>query len=107
DESRFLGWITPNLDKFSASRAWLFSWLMPNKKYALNTNTNGEERAFVMTGQYESVFPFDIYPVFLLKAILTNDIEKMEHYGIYEVAPEDFALCEFVCTSKMDLQPVV
>ena len=105
-ESRFFGWITPNFDKLSASRT-MFSWLMPNKKYALDTALNGEDRAFVMTGQYEEVFPFDIYPVYLLKAILTEDIEKMENLGIFEVAPEDFALCEFVCTSKMQLQKMV
>ena len=85
----------------------MFSWLMPNKKYSLDTSLNGEDRAFVMTGQYEKVFPFDIYPVYLLKAILTEDIEKMENLGIFEVAPEDFALCEFVCTSKMQLQKIV
>ena len=105
-ESRFFGWITPNFDKLSASRT-MFSWLMPNKKYTLDTNLNGEDRAFVVTGQYEKVFPFDIYPVYLLKAILTQDIEKMENLGIFEVAPEDFALCEFVCTSKMQLQKIV
>lgn len=106
NESEFFGWLTPQLDKFSASRA-LFSWLQPGKKYRLNTNNNGEDRAFVVTGQYEKVFPFEIYPVFLLKSIMTNDIEKMEQLGIYEVAPEDFALCEFVCTSKMELQKTV
>lgn len=105
-ESRFFGWITPNFDKLSASRT-MFSWLMPNKKYTLDTNLNGEDRAFVVTGQYEKVFPFDIFPVYLLKAILTQDIEKMENLGIFEVAPEDFALCEFVCTSKMQLQKLV
>ena len=80
---------------------------MPNKRYDLNTNTNGEKRAFVVSGQYEQVFPFDIYPVFLLKAVITNDIDKMEQLGIYELAPEDFALCEYVCTSKIDVQSVV
>ena len=70
----------------------------------MDTNTNGEERAFVVTGELEKVFPFDIYPVQLLKAIITNDIENMENLGIYEVAPEDFALCEYVCTSKIDIQ---
>lgn len=106
DESRFLGWLTPNFDKFSMSRSF-FSWLSPNKKYALNTCMNGEDRAFVVTGQYEKVFPFDIYPVQLLKAIMTKDLENMENLGIYEVAPEDFALCEFVCTSKLPLQQTV
>jgi Na+-transporting NADH:ubiquinone oxidoreductase subunit A len=68
---------------------------------------NGEERAFVVTGEYEKVFPFDIYPVQLLKAILVEDIEKMEQLGIYEVAEEDFALCEVVCTSKIPVQETV
>lgn len=105
-ESRFFGWITPNFDKLSMSRT-MFSWLMPSKKYTLDTSLNGEDRAFVMTGQYEKVFPFDIYPVYLLKAIMTEDIEKMENLGIFEVAPEDFALCEFVCTSKIPSQKII
>lgn len=100
------GWMAPNFHKLSKSRTF-FSWLTPNKKYALNTNFNGEERAFVMTGQYEEVFPFDIYPVQLLKAVITNDFEKMENLGIYEVTPEDFALCEFVCTSKIESQKII
>jgi Na+-transporting NADH:ubiquinone oxidoreductase subunit A len=81
---------------------------MPKSKvYNIDTNLNGEERAFVVSGQYEKVFPFDIYPVHLIKSIITNDIEKMESLGIYEVAPEDFALCEFVCTSKINVQDIV
>ena len=77
------------------------------KEYAIDTNINGEERAFVVSGEYEKVFPFDIYPVYLIKSILANDIEAMENLGIYEVAPEDFALCEFVCTSKINVQQIV
>jgi Na+-transporting NADH:ubiquinone oxidoreductase subunit A len=100
------GWLSPGFDRLSASRAYP-SWLMPGKKYALDTNQNGEERAFVVTGQYEKVFPFDIYPVQLLKSVMVNDIELMEQLGMYEVAPEDFALCEFVCTSKIDSQRIV
>ena len=73
----------------------------------MDTNTHGEERPFVMTGQYEKVLPMNILPVFLLKAILAKDIEKMEQLGIYEVAEEDFALCEFVCTSKIDVQNII
>ena len=64
-------------------------------------------RAFVVSGQYEQVFPMDIYPVYLLKAILAQDIDRMEQLGIYEVAPEDMALCEFVCTSKTPVQQIV
>lgn len=100
------GWASPGLSTFSANRSFP-AWLMPGKKFAPDTNQNGEERAFVMSGQYEKVFPFDIYPVHLLKAILANDIEQMENLGLYEVAPEDFALCEFVCTSKIDSQRIV
>lgn len=85
----------------------LFSWLTPNKKYNLDTNVNGGQRAFVMTGEYEQVVPMDIYPVYLLKAILANDIDKMENLGIYEVIEEDFALCDFVCTSKIDAQQII
>ena len=100
------GWLSPGSKKLSASRAY-FSWLKPNKKYNLKTSLNGEERAFVVSGQYEKVFPFDIYPVQLVKAIMVNDITKMEQLGIYEVDPEDFALCEFVCTSKINSMEIV
>lgn len=103
---QFLGWIAPNLDKLSLSHSY-FSWLMPNKRYRLNTNTNGEERAYVVSGQYEDLLPMDIYPVHLIKSIMTNDIERMEQLGIYEVAPEDMALCEFACTSKTDVQKIL
>ena len=103
---QMFGWITPNLNKLSFSRA-LPSFLFPNKKYELTTSMNGEERAYVVSGQYEKFLPMDIYPVHLIKSILTNDIEKMEQLGIYEVAPEDFALCEFACTSKQEVQKIV
>lgn len=105
-EDEFLGWLLPKADKFSISRT-LPSWLLPNKKYELNTGMHGEERAFVVTGEYEKVFPFDIYPVQLLKAIMINDIELMENLGLYEVVEEDFALCEVVCTSKIPVQETV
>jgi Na+-transporting NADH:ubiquinone oxidoreductase subunit A len=101
------GWLSPGLNKFSMSRAYP-TWLMPKgKKYTLDTNQNGEDRAFVVSGQYEAVFPFDIYPVHLIKSIMVNDIDAMEKLGIYEVAPEDFALCEFVCTSKIPVQSII
>lgn len=106
DEPEFMGWISPGLQKFSMSRAY-FSWLQPNKTYNLDTNTHGEERPFVMTGQYEKVFPMDIFPVQLLKAAMIEDIELMENLGIYEVVEEDFALCEFVCTSKIESQKII
>ena len=110
NEPRFLltsGWLGLGLDRFSLSKSY-FTWLRPNsKEFTLDTNMGGEERAFVVTGEYEKVFPFDIYPVHLLKSILVNDIDSMEKLGIYEVAPEDFALCEYGCTSKIPVQQIV
>jgi Na+-transporting NADH:ubiquinone oxidoreductase subunit A len=106
DEPQFMGWLLPDSRKFSMSRTFL-SWLTPGKEYVLNTNKNGEERPFVVTGEYDKVFPFDIYPQQLLKAILVDDVDLMEKLGIYEVAEEDFALCEFVCTSKIDSQKII
>lgn len=106
DEYEFLGWALPGFNKMSVSRTF-FSWLHPNKSYKLSANLHGEKRAFVVTGEYDSVFPMDILPVQLLKAIMAKDIDKMEQLGIYEVAPEDFALCEFVCTSKIASQHIV
>lgn len=106
DQPEFLGWLLPGFSKLSLSRTY-FSWLFPKRRYDLNTNTHGEERAFVMTGQYDKVLPMNIYPVYLLKAILAKDIERMEALGIYEVAEEDFALCEFVCTSKIEVQRII
>ncbi len=102
----FLGWIMPRLKKFSVNRSY-FSWLFKNREYCLDSNINGGERAFIMSGEYDKVFPMDILPEFLIKAILAKDIDKMEQLGIYEVAPEDFALCEFVCTSKIETQRIV
>jgi Na+-transporting NADH:ubiquinone oxidoreductase subunit A len=102
----FFGWAAPGFDKFSLSRTF-FSWITPSKKYALTTNMHGEHRAFVVTGEYEKVFPMNIFPVHLLKAIHNGDIEQQENLGIYEVSPEDFALCEFVCTSKIESQAMV
>lgn len=98
------GWLGLGFDKFSNSRLFP-TFLMPkSKKFVLDTNTNGEERAFVVTGELDRVFPFDILPMQLVKAAITNDIDGMENLGIYEVAPEDFALCEYVCTTKIDIQ---
>lgn len=92
--------------KFSLSKSY-FSWLTPKKRYDMDTNLNGGKRAFVVTGLYEKVVPMDIYPVYLLKAILAEDIDKMEQLGIYEVIEEDFALCEYVCPSKIDVQNII
>ncbi len=102
----FLGWAAPGFNKFSASKLFP-SFLCPKKQYSLDTNYHGERRAFVVSGQYEKVFPMDIYPVYLLKACLAQDIDQMEQLGIYEVAPEDMALCEFVCTSKIPVQQIL
>jgi len=101
-----LGWIMPRFDKFSVSRTY-FSWLCPKKVYNLDTNLNGGERPFVVTGLYEQYLPMDIYPMYLLKAILAEDIDKMENLGIYEVVEEDFALCEFVDPSKIEMQQII
>lgn len=109
DNARFSfteGWMEPGFKKFSVSRTY-FSWLSPNKKRVIDTNSNGEERAFVVTGELEKVFPFDILPMHLTKACIYNDLDQMENLGIYEVAPEDFALCEFICTSKVNMQSVI
>lgn len=97
------GWLGPGFDKYS-SHMLFPTWLMKNKKYRLDTNMNGEERGFVVTGEMEKVMPLDILPMQLIKAVMTKDIDAMELLGIYEVAPEDFALCEYVCTSKIDIQ---
>jgi len=106
DHYDFLGWALPGLNKFSMSRTFL-AWITPNREFTMHTNLNGGKRAFVMTGQYEKVLPMDIYPMHLLKAILVEDIDKMENLGIYEIAEEDLALCEFVCTSKTEVQSIV
>ncbi len=106
DYFEFLGWAKIRPNKFSMSHAY-FSWLTPGKIYSPDTNINGEKRAFVMTGQYEKVLPMDIMPVLLLKAILAGDIDRMEKLGIYEVVEEDLALCEYVCTSKTEVQDIL
>ena len=107
DDYEFFGWNKPVFNKISQSRALTFSWLTPKKKYDLNTNTNGEHRAFVVTGSYENVFPLDIFPLQFLKACMYQDLDEMENLGGYEVAPEDFALTEFICVSKQPHQKIV
>ena len=107
DHYEIFGWAKPWRPKtFSISRTYL-SWMLPKKRYALDTNIHGGVRAFVMSDVYAKVLPMDIYPVYLLKAILAEDIDKMEALGIYEVIEEDFALCEFVCPSKIDIQEII
>jgi len=107
DDYELFGWNKPIFNKISTSRAMTFSWLNPKKKYDLNTNTNGEHRAFVTTGTYEEVFPLDIFPMQILKACMYKDLDEMEALGMYEVAPEDFALTEFVCVSKQPHQKII
>lgn len=106
DKFELFGWMMPRFKKFSVSRAY-FSWLFPKKQYTLDTNLNGGERPFVVSGLYEQYLPMDIYPVYLLKACLAGDIDKMENLGIYEVIEEDIALCEFVDPSKIEMQQVL
>ncbi len=106
DNFEFFGWAKPGFNKYSASRAF-FSSINKKEGYLIDTNYHGGERAYVMTGQYEKVLPMDILPVHLLKSIMVEDIDRMENLGIYEVIEEDFALCEFVCTSKTEVQSVI
>ncbi len=106
DADEFAGWIMPRLKQFSTSRSY-FSWLCGKKKYALDARVKGGERHIIMSGEYDRVLPMDIYGEYLIKAIIAGDIDKMEQLGIYEVAPEDFALAEFVDSSKLELQRIV
>ena len=106
DEYEFLGWLFPSYARPTISNSLPLSKFV-KKEFVANTNIHGEERAFVVTGQYEKVLPMDIYPVYLLKAILAQDLEAMENLGIYEVIEEDMALCEFVCTSKINVQNIL
>ena len=106
-ERELLGWAKPfRFGKFSSSRTY-FSWLCPKKTYEMDTNTNGGPRAFVMSDVYSKVLPMDIFPVYLFKACIAGDIDKMEKFGIYEVLPEDLALCEYVDPSKNDIQAII
>ena len=106
DKYEFMGWAMPRFHRFSVSGAY-FSWLFPKKSYQLDTNTNGEERPFVVTGLYEKYLPMDVYVSYLLKACLCKDLDKMENLGLYEVLPEDLALCEFVDPSKINMQQIL
>ena len=107
DKYELLGWAKPvRCSQFSASRTY-FSWLTPNKKYDMDTNLHGGPRAFVVNDTYSKVLPMELFPVHLLKACLAGDIDKMEKFGIYEVLEEDFALCEYVCPSKIYIQQII
>ncbi|MBQ8051031.1 MAG: Na(+)-translocating NADH-quinone reductase subunit A [Bacteroidaceae bacterium] len=107
DNAELLGWIMPRLNEFSTSRSYC-SWLFGKKKeYTLDARIKGGERRMIMSGEYDRVFPMDIYAGYLVKAIITGDIDRQEALGIYEVAPEDFAIAEFVDSSKLELQRIV
>jgi Na+-transporting NADH:ubiquinone oxidoreductase subunit A len=106
DYYEMFGWLVPQKSRPSVSKTFL-SAFMPNKKFEIDTNTHGEKRAFVVTGQYEQLLPMDILPQHLMKAILVNDFEQMEGLGLCELAEEDVALCEFACTSKQPLQKIL
>ena len=106
DADEMLGWILPRFNQFSVSRSY-FSWLCGKKSYALDARIKGGERHMIMSGEYDKVLPMDIYGEYLIKAIITGDIDRQEALGIYEVSPEDFALAEFVDSSKLELQRIV
>ena len=107
DYHDFMGWLMPGFKKFSFSRTFLSGFTPKLLKWKHDTNLHGEGRPFVVTGEFEKVFPFDIYPMQLIKACLIGDLDLMENLGIYEVEPEDFALCEFIDTSKTDIQAII
>ena len=106
DADEMLGWILPRLKQFSVNRSY-FSWLCGKKDYALDARIKGGERHIIMSGEYDRVLPMDIYGEYLIKAIIAGDIDRQEALGIYEVSPEDFALAEFVDSSKLELQRIV
>ena len=117
DQYEFMGWIMPGLNKFSFSKTFLSGLMAPFKAleplmpvkptYSFNTNLHGSVRPFLFTGSFERVFPFDIYPLQLIKACIVGDVELQEQLGIYEVEPEDFALCEFIDPSKTEIQTII
>jgi len=106
DEYEMFGWLKPIKDRPSVSGTYP-NFLFGDTKFRANTNTQGERRAFVLTGQYEEMMPMDILPQHLIKAIITNDYERMEGLGIHEIVEEDIALAEFACTSKQPLQKIL
>ncbi len=106
DVHELVGWIMPRFKEYSTSRSY-FSWLMGKNEYTIDARIKGGERHMIMSGEYDRVLPMDIMPEYLIKAIIAGDIDRMEALGIYEVAPEDFALCEFVDSSKLELQRIV
>jgi Na+-transporting NADH:ubiquinone oxidoreductase subunit A len=106
DADEMLGWIMPRLNQFSVNRSY-FSWLCGKKEFQADARIKGGERHIIMSGEYDKVLPMDIYGEYLIKAIITGDIDRQEQLGIYEISPEDFALAEFVDSSKLELQRIV
>ena len=106
-DREWFGWAKPFRPKVHSSSWCYFSWLTPKKEYDMDTNLHGGPRAFVETKCFEDVTPMDIFPIYLIKACLAGDIEKMEKFGIYEVLPEDLALCDYVDPSKNDIQAII
>lgn len=106
NEYRLFGWLAPNLKRFTSTNTMLSS-LCKKKTFVFDTNRNGDVRPLIMTGKFEKVFPMDIYPMQLLKACIIKDIDQMEELGIYEVEPEDFALCEVIDPSKIAIQQII
>lgn len=107
DKNELLGWILPRTNEFSVSRSY-FTWLQGKKKeYDLDARIKGGKRHMIMSGEYDRVLPMDIYGEYLIKSIIAGDIDKQEQLGIYEISPEDFALAEFVDSSKLPLQKIV
>ncbi len=106
-EREWFGWAKPIRPKVHSTSWSYFSWLTPGKKYDMDTNLHGGPRAFVETKCFEDVTPIDIFPIYLIKACLAGDIEKMEKFGIYEVLPEDLALCDYVDPSKNEIQAII
>lgn len=120
DKYDFMGWLMPGVKKFSFSKTFLSGFMVIMGKmglmglmgdlkpsYNFNTNMHGSVRPFLFTGSFEKVFPFDIYPLQLIKACIVGDVELQEKLGIYEVEPEDFALCEFIDPSKTEIQTII
>lgn len=121
DQYDFMGWLMPGFKKFSFSKTFLsgFARMLPTSLWRMagfdgnplptefNTNVHGSVRPFLFTGSFERVFPFDIYPLQLIKACMVGDVELQEKLGIYEVEPEDFALCEFIDPSKTEIQTII
>ena len=115
ERHEFMGWLLPRFNAFNAGCTdpakmldnCFTRWLFGPKKYQWDARLKGGRRAIIVSNEYDRVFPMDIYPEYLIKAMIAGNIDRMEALGAYEVAPEDFALCEFVCTSKMPLQAIV